>query len=634
MKQTIFSTATAALLLIFLCTTCRKRDLLVRTNMPTANVERFFHLPDGTHPTVARIAQNLWALHGQTGLIHELTALHGLALWDKALVHPPSHRGARNTATTPTADTIVYIPLAVPNTQFVNAFIQARMGDSIHLSLHRGGEYANHGFGSLQDTAKNAEKLAVQCMLLNFIAFGHKDFKLLDNRLLKNGLVPAGTPVRKRMVHIESAGQAQRSGPQTLPYTICTTTGYLECTSNHACCPDGSCEGCQAQCWHSNTVCETIDVLIFVADSGNGNGGIVNSGGNGGGGGTVIPNGPVPCNPTPALDNGLLPCEEGNLTGWTIRDEHGFLFTRKAQLDSLLSQNKFGMLPCDSLNLMPFLNYGSMYQKVAQYPVPQSVLNRLDSLSTYGPAAVYFGDHFSIQALSDAFGSVVNCDFFPIKISQMPVMANGTPFTPKDLVEYFRLRKNDFISPSIGISFEPYAYNGFNDSVRFKAPFEQSIGAILHIDMGDDGSIVHTGYTNYINPANNYQEHSFIYTTLSTALDFQHPVSGNRDFGIYSDQSNPGSYVFYTMGVDRITDWMMALGNSAADELTGESGFDKADALWTNIQENMINFINGNGGQASFYSNKNTIARPEWDHFYDFLEGLIDIDQLKVKLGC
>lgn len=615
---------------------CRKNDFSIHPNNEEATIARFFRLPASSPSVVTHIAQKLQTLHQQTGFVNKLIAQEGFAIWDKAIINTQSPSNARNLSNH--TDTIVYIPLVVDSANSVNAFIYATVNGTMQLRLYRGREYANYGFGNIADSTDNAERLALQIMMLNNNVFGYTRFGLTDSRLFSNFTTPGtDTAQMERYLDLGSADNAtNRNGGhwETGTVTICTRPNLepLEPANQRAFNATSLRSSVAVNRWN----CVTTVRYYFVANDDDpvDNNIIIYQEGGGGGNGTIHTNGTVPCNPTPLLDNGLLPCEEGNLTGWTIRDAHGFLYTRMAQLDSLLAQNRFALLPCDSLALMPFMSYGPMFQKVAQYPVSQTVLNRLDSLTTtYGPSSIFAGDYFSIQSLNDANGKFVNCDFFPVKISQMPLKSDGTPFTPKELVEFFRLHKNDFISPSIGISFEPYNYNGFNDSARFKAPYEQSIGAILHIAMGKDGSIVHTGYTNRID-SNNYQEHSFIYTTLSTTLDFQHPVSGNREFGIYSDQNNPGSYVFYTMGVDRITDWVMIAGNWLMEWITHESGFDKADELWTNIQENMINFINSHGGQATFYTRKNIIARPKWKDAGDFLRGYISIEQYKQRLGC
>ncbi|MFD1259027.1 hypothetical protein ACFQ3S_19645 [Mucilaginibacter terrae] len=82
------------------------------------------------------------------------------------------------------------------------------------------------------------------------------------------------------------------------------------------------------------------------------------------------------------------------------------------------------------------------------------------------------------------------------------------------------------------------------------------------------------------------------------------------------------------MGVDRISDWMFAAGNFL------HNGFKDADGLWSNMQQQMINYVNTHGGQADFYDNKHTIARPDWDAVKEYLQGDIDLAQLKQKLGC
>lgn len=68
--------------------------------------------------------------------------------------------------------------------------------------------------------------------------------------------------------------------------------------------------------------------------------------------------------------------------------------------------------------------------------------------------------------------------------------------------------------------------------------------------------------------------------------------------------------------------------------LTGKTGFEKADELWTSIQENLLNFINSHNGMASFYANKNIIARPYWTDVKEYLKGSITFDQLKQNIGC
>ncbi|NNU33808.1 hypothetical protein HK413_06020 [Mucilaginibacter sp. S1162] len=115
---------------------------------------------------------------------------------------------------------------------------------------------------------------------------------------------------------------------------------------------------------------------------------------------------------------------------------------------------------------------------------------------------------------------------------------------------------------------------------------------------------------------------------MTSPLDFNHPVSGNREFGVYPDPNNPGSYTFYTMGVDRTSDWFFSTIN------TFNTVFNGADQLWTAMQGNMINYINTHGGHAQYYGRKNYIARPNYNLVKDYLNGKISLAQLKSKIGC
>ncbi len=68
---------------------------------------------------------------------------------------------------------------------------------------------------------------------------------------------------------------------------------------------------------------------------------------------------------------------------------------------------------------------------------------------------------------------------------------------------------------------------------------------------------------------------------METPLNFEHPVSGNRRFGIYSDPDHPGEFVFYTMEVDRIWDGAFNFGDWLRELVVKKTGFDDADNLWS-----------------------------------------------------
>jgi len=82
-------------------------------------------------------------------------------------------------------------------------------------------------------------------------------------------------------------------------------------------------------------------------------------------------------------------------------------------------------------------------------------------------------------------------------------------------------------------------------------------------------------------------------------------------------------YSFYISGVDRTWDFWMASLNSF------ETGFNKSDELWNNVQNKMIKYIEDNGGHAVFYSNKKVSARPKYKDVVEYLMGIIPFSVIK-----
>ena len=137
-----------------------------------------------------------------------------------------------------------------------------------------------------------------------------------------------------------------------------------------------------------------------------------------------------------------------------------------------------------------------------------------------------------------------------------------------------------------------------------------SVGSLWHLDLGpQDGSVVESGYEHVVDGG--YQSHYFTVSTMETLTDFEHPVAGNRRWGIFADPDHPGEYCFYTMGVDRIWDDWFSIGDWLNHNLNGElTGFQKADQLWQSLQSKMANFVIDNGGHAEYYSDHSITARP------------------------
>jgi len=289
------------------------------------------------------------------------------------------------------------------------------------------------------------------------------------------------------------------------------------------------------------------------------------------------------------------------------------------ELRDLFDLNELALIPCDSMTLINLQTYGSMYQRIAQFSASSTVTNRLDSIrNVHGDWVI---DNFNVQSLEEAYGPVVNCDYFPLRITQFP-----NSLTPGEFLEYFRLNINSFITSPITVQFSTTFGTTFNDYTKWNQSSGNALGALNHVYIpGNSGSVILSDYQ-HINTTT--EQHYFKLSTLETPFDNEHPVAGNREFGLFNTSDSLSRYTFYTMGVDRTWDWSTEKMNQMFN------GFGRADSLWTNVQKNLKDFINNNGGVASYYAQPRYIARPKWSDVKDFLKGTIDMITLKQRLGC
>ena len=363
--------------------------------------------------------------------------------------------------------------------------------------------------------------------------------------------------------------------------------------------------------------------------------------GSGGGGGstslntgncTVVSN----CRPGTLIEEGRIPCggcgpgpivivpEEVDM------DSNGFYYSRIAELDSILSADPYALNPCDSLTMINLQTYGGMYQNVASFHPDIAVRYRLDSIRSANGYWVI--DNFNFQNIEDAFGATVNCDYFPIQITQFPINpATNARFTPEEFLEFFRVNINKFITPPVGVSFNRSLSSQVNDCNKWNLSGLQAKGALNHIHIpgpigiSNDGTVILSDYT-HINTGNS-ENHNFMFSTIETPFDNEHPVAGNRQFGVFNNASNPSQYTFYIMGVDRIWDIGTAFAHVFVD------GCEASDNLWNNVMTNLKENVDSTGA-STYYAQSSCIARASWNDVKEYLQKDIDFATLKLQLGC
>ncbi|HET8573698.1 MAG TPA: hypothetical protein VFL76_07490 [Edaphocola sp.] len=336
--------------------------------------------------------------------------------------------------------------------------------------------------------------------------------------------------------------------------------------------------------------------------------------------------GPNPGNPV-FIDGGVVVGSASQVQQGGAKDVNGFYYSRIMALQVYLQAHPYAMLDCGELGNLP----SEVHQEVGNYQIPQSVTNRIQNIrNTYSPQ--YNQNNFYIQKLENAHGGVVNCDYFPVHITQLPKNSNNQTMTPLEYLEYFRQNITYIAGLGggggfAGTNFESYYDSNVNffDS-KFTENYGSSLGALVHIIIGpaqDNGTIVESGYQT----TSSSNQYWFMFTTMYSPLDAAHPVAGNRRFGIKPDPN--GGYTLYIMGVDRTNDWSTTILNV----ITGVA-FSSADALWNAVQDGVISDVNSNGGQAALYTPRQQLARPKWNKVKNFLEGQISLQELKNELNC
>ncbi|RDC56456.1 hypothetical protein DU508_12755 [Pedobacter chinensis] len=248
--------------------------------------------------------------------------------------------------------------------------------------------------------------------------------------------------------------------------------------------------------------------------------------------------------------------------------------------------------------------------ETAKFTPDQSIINKLNTLVNYIP---YNNDLYKdiayIQNINNAYSTVVNMDYFSVKVNTLPIV-NGQRLSPEQFMHYIRVNMNSFTDGTKTFN----AYNNYGVDDRAKWNSTNPIGSILALDIAgpDDASVI----------TSKSSSSGWTFTTIHEPMYGDHPVSGNRDFG-FTENGN-GSYTFYTRGVDRLTTW-----DGDLMRLLGNIPFNSADGLWTSFQNSIMQFVNTHEGYSNIVSPEK--YRPNWDVVKDVLDGKKPLSTLSKK---
>lgn len=184
------------------------------------------------------------------------------------------------------------------------------------------------------------------------------------------------------------------------------------------------------------------------------------------------------------------------------------------------------------------------------------------------------------------FGAATNIDFHSVKICDLP-----TGQTPLSLFEEIRSEfYQDPFDSDCGTNFELYSQFSDSDWANNAEGTLFEIAILEFLFTLEAGDVVCSYYDIESEINTEYLGYRWIFSTVYGQESGWHPVSGNRQFGLYPDSD--GCWVFYTAGVDRQTNFYHVI-------FGGETAFQEADALWDCIVDQVSEYVIAEGGTAT-----------------------------------
>ncbi len=232
----------------------------------------------------------------------------GYAIWNKSVVQETKNptvlgRDGEGSLT----QTLVFTPVVLEDSNLVTSFFYSKIvGDSVELHLYRANDYDHFQYGNMNADTLTAERLALKLMELNYVVFGHEEFKLTDSLLFRQNYHSVTEPEIERTIAV-NPGNSFAPGPAS---NSLFTVSTVEICTIFNCPPSNSfAAGTTANfikfCGSCEIVIVTGGTYEWPPELPSGG-----TGGMGGGSGTPPPNcsGGTNCRSGSLIEEGRLPC--------------------------------------------------------------------------------------------------------------------------------------------------------------------------------------------------------------------------------------------------------------------------------------------------------------------------------------
>lgn len=302
-------------------------------------------------------------------------------------------------------------------------------------------------------------------------------------------------------------------------------------------------------------------------------------------------------------------------------------FKRYLELIELSKRDPWVLLRnCTQQNGLNIANYQELYE--LQFPI--SCQNKLNSL----------GSGYSHQTISDGNAPLANIDYYAVEIIIYPDFNNdNSPDTEAQIYTAFR---NNFINLASGEkeNFQFTCNVPFNTSNTADidwdfVPLNTNEGnlftsnnpmtSVLLIEAGASGFLTNMTADEGAIIVSEFTPNDWTISTIETPQTGTQPFSGNRQWGWIINEN--GNLELYTRAVDvaRISDLILNDPRGTMDCQQNDY-YNVAEATWENMQQELYQWINSNGGQAII---KNKVAkRVDKQKLKQILESNNSIDEI------
>ncbi len=174
-------------MVMHLFNSCNKFD--VRTGIEN-NKKDVFEISSAAPHALTKVVAELKRQNELTGFLKDFVIKEGYPLWDKSIYQKleknnPAVFNARGGEEV--ADTVVYTPIALLDSNFVNGFLLSKVfGDSVELYLYRANDYDLYPYGGVDGSVLTAEFITLKLIELNDAAFGKNKYEVKDSFLFRD----------------------------------------------------------------------------------------------------------------------------------------------------------------------------------------------------------------------------------------------------------------------------------------------------------------------------------------------------------------------------------------------------------------------------------------------------------------